>query len=364
MKILHVVRRAEGGMKKHVVTLLSELGSEFEQALASTPDFYDSLDDGIKRRTRFVPVDIGDSIGPKTLKQGLALSKQAKSLGTDIIHSHGYKAAVPGVIGAKLSGAKSIVTGHNLFPVRASFPAKASLRFVARLSDRVIAVAPALAKSLTAAGVSEKKITTILNGIDISAYGNIDGKSVRRSIGVDEDAIVVFCAARLTEIKGVDFLIKAAGLLANKQPRLCVVIAGDGPDRAALEELAAQIAGGSVRFLGQRNDVPSLLAAADVVAIPSLAEGHPLIVTEAMASGKAVVASGVGGLVDVVESGETGILVPPADPEALANGISKLLESPELIAGISIAARRYAEEEFTVEQMILKTEEVYRCVVS
>lgn len=350
-------------MRKHVVTLLSELGSEFEQALASTPEFYSSLSDDIKKKVEFIPVDIGDSIGPSSIKQGIELSKKARAFRADIVHSHGYKAAVPGVIGARLSGAKSIITGHNLFPSGASFPARASLRFVTALSAKVIAVAPALAKSLATAGVAQSKIEIILNGIDISAYGSGDRESVLRSLGIDNSAKVVLCAARLTEVKGVDHLIRSAGLMRNKQPSLSVVIAGDGPDRAALEALAAEVAPGVVRFLGHRSDVPELLAAADVVAIPSLAEGHPLIVTEAMASGRVVVASRVGGLVDVVSDGKTGILVPSADPEALAEAILNVLQSKDISERISSAAKSYAQAEFTVEHMISRTEEVYRCVV-
>jgi glycosyltransferase involved in cell wall biosynthesis len=228
----------------------------------------------------------------------------------------------------------------------------------------VIAVGPAVAASLVAAGAAAHKIEIVPNGIDVAAYGGGDRESALQGLGIEEGARIVFCAARLTKVKGVDHLIRSAALVRARREDVRVLIAGDGPEREALKELARQVAPGSVRFLGRRDDVPDLLAAAGVVAIPSLAEGQGLILLEAMAAGRPVVASRVGGLADVVQDGETGLLVPPADPEALAAGILAVVESPELAARLGASARRYAETELTVERMIARMEEVYLCVVS
>jgi glycosyltransferase involved in cell wall biosynthesis len=143
-----------------------------------------------------------------------------------------------------------------------------------------------------------------------------------------------------------------------------VLIAGDGPDREALHELARNTAPETVVFLGYREDVPNLLAAADVVAIPSLAEGHPLILIESMAARKAIVASRVGGLADTITDNETGLLVPPADPKALAEAILTVIESPGLAERLGASARRHAEQEFALERMIARMEEVYLCALS
>jgi glycosyltransferase involved in cell wall biosynthesis len=363
-KVFHVVRRAEGGMQKHVALLLANLHGDFSSVLAASQEFYDSLPEESVDGVDFVPVDISDKLGPRTLLQALQLAGEIRRTGARIVHSHGYKAAVPGVIAARLAGARSIITGHNLFPEKASLLARTSIRIASMLSDRVIAVAPALARSLIAAGVTERKIEVIPNGIDLSVYDTGRCRETREALGIPDCAPVVFCAARLTEVKGVEYLIRSAALISEKKPDALVLIAGDGPDRESLEALARQMAPDTVRFLGRRDDIPDLLAAADIVAMPSLAEGHPLTLVESMAARKPVVASRVGGLADAVIEEETGLLVRPADPEALALAILRLIDSPDLAHKLGLAARHYAEQEFTIERMIDHTKEVYTCVAS
>jgi len=361
---LHVVRRAGGGMQRHVATILSGSRGRFDHTLAASADFFDSLPKAAAEGTDFVRVDIGDRIGPTAFVQAVRIARHARRARADIVHSHGYKAAVPGAIAARLAGTRSIVTGHNLFPADASRAAKVSMRLAARLSARVIAVAPALAASLTAAGVDPRKIVTIPNGVDLSAYGAGSRRSVRAGLNIGDEAPLVFCAARLTEVKGVGYLIRSVALISARRPDARVLIAGDGPDRESLRGLARRVAPESVMFLGHRDDVSDLLAAADVVAIPSLAEGHPLILIESMAAGRAIVASRVGGLADTIKDGENGLLVPPADPEALAGAIMSVIERPELAERLGAAARRHAEKEFGADRMIAATEEVYLCALS
>jgi glycosyltransferase involved in cell wall biosynthesis len=351
-------------MQRHVAELLSGLRGRVSHTLAASPEFYNSLPSSAVDGIAFIPTDIGDSVGPRTLAQAVTLARHAKRISSDIVHSHGYKAAVPGVIAAKIARKKSIITGHNLFPADASAAAKSSIRLAARFSDRVIAVAPALAASLAAVGVDKRKIVIIPNGINISTYNGAGDKRVLATLGIDASSPVVLCAARLTEVKGVEHLIRAAALISSRRPDVRVLIAGDGPDRDALVALAEQLAPETVRLIGHRDDMPNLLAAADVVAIPSLAEGHPLILVESMAARKPIVASRVGGLPDVIKDKETGLLVPPADPEALATALLAVIESPELAARLGDSARRYAEKEFTVERMLARTEEVYLCIAS
>lgn len=351
-------------MQKHVALLLANLRGGICHTLAASRDFYDSLPKESVDGIGFVPIDIGDRLGPEVVKQALKLAGEIRKSHASIVHSHGYKAAIPGVMAARLAGRPSIITGHNLFPENASGMAVKSVRLASRFSRKVIAVAPALARSLTAAGVDERKIEIIANGIDLSIYDSAQGKAVREALGVAESTKMVFCAARLTEVKGLEYLIHASAIVAKENPSIKVFIAGDGPDRDSLTSLANASAPGIVHFLGRRNDIPDLLAAADVVAMPSLAEGHPLTLIESMAARKPLVASRVGGLADAVIDGETGILVPPADPDALAKSILSLINSPELAHKLGEAARKLAEQEFTIEQMIQHTKEVYTCVAS
>ncbi|MEN6372113.1 MAG: glycosyltransferase family 4 protein [Armatimonadota bacterium] len=363
LRIFHIVRRAEGGIRRHVIELLSGLRGQFKHILAASPEFYQSLPDGLLQSIDFVPFDIGDGAGIGYIPQLYRLAGHVRREKPDIIHCHGYKAVLPGIICSKLFGTGLVITGHNLFPANAPKPAKILIKFAGRASNRMIAVSPSLKASLVAAGVEDQKIKVIPNGIDLSGYGNVerDAKNTVDELGIDAASEVILTVARLTAVKGIETLVRAVPIIAERHPNVKVLIAGDGPDRQTLAELAERAADGRVVFLGHRRDVPQLLAAADVVAIPSLSEGHPLILIEAMASKKPVVASSVGGLADTLRDGDTGVLVPPADPKALAEGIVSVLDSPDLVSRLSQSARRYAEEEFSVEKMIADTKEVYLC---
>ncbi len=362
IKILHVVRRAEGGILAHVSALLGGLDSAFVQSVAASPEALISFE--ALGADKLLPIDIGDRLGLRTLFQAVSIARSARRAGVDIIHAHGYKAAVPTVIAARMARVRSVVTGHNLFPENASLPARISLRLVAACADKVIAVSGALGGSLIAAGVDQGKVAVVPCGIDTDACAGGDGPAARRSIDIATSEPMVLAVARLTGVKGIEFLIRAAGWIGEKRSDVRFVVAGDGPDRAELEHVAEGVAPGAFKFLGYREDVRDLVAAADVVAVPSLAEGYGLMAAEAMAAGRAVVASRVGGLADNISDGVTGVLVAPGDPEALAVAIMSLLDSPEKRAALGEAAREYAQRELGIEKMFRQTEEVYRCVVS
>jgi len=144
-----------------------------------------------------------------------------------------------------------------------------------------------------------------------------------------------------------------AGSLGFQVPRARFVIAGSGPEESRLREIAyAHSLGDRLVFLGHVSPVAPVLAACDVVVIPSLSEGFALVAAEAMALGKPVVGTTVGGLVDVVADGETGLLVPPADPEALAAAAARLLHDPAAAIRMGEAGAARAEERFTVARMV------------
>src|SRR5262249_44896941 len=151
--------------------------------------------------------------------------------------------------------------------------------------------------------------------------------ALRAALMGSTDRPIVLTAARLAEQKGLCYLLKAAALL----PQAMFVLAGEGPERAVLEAQAAELGlNKRVLFLGHRHDVPDLLACCDLFVLPSLFEGLPLSILEAMAAKKPVIASAVGGNNEVIVHGETGLLVRPADPAALASAIQAILSDPDL----------------------------------
>jgi len=161
---------------------------------------------------------------------------------------------------------------------------------------------------------------------------------------------------RLGQEKGHQHLLKAATLV----PQATFVIAGEGPLRESLEAQAKQLGiDGRVKFLGHREDIQDLLAICDVFVLPSLSEGLPVSVLEAMAASKPVVASAVGGNKEVVIHGETGLLVPPADPTALATAIQSILSDPGFAARLAAAGNERVQKQFSAETMVGKITQIY-----
>jgi glycosyltransferase involved in cell wall biosynthesis len=170
------------------------------------------------------------------------------------------------------------------------------------------------------------------------------------------DCPIVFTPARLYSRKGHIHLLQAATLV----PDALFVLAGDGPERARLEECARQLGvAARVRFLGQRQDIPQLLASCDLFVLPSLYEGLPLSVLEAMAAGKPVIATAIRGTDEAVIHGKTGLLVAPGNPVDLAAAIRKLLSDRALAAQLAQAGKARVAQEFSAEAMVQGASRVY-----
>jgi len=347
-------------MRQHVTTLLERLDpNEFEQFLAAPADFVASLPTRVRKTLAASLVEIGDDVGLVVwVAKATALAQQIVGRRADIVHCHGYRAAAIGSPAAWLARRPTIITAHNLFPNDAPSLARATMAVISAAARRIIAVAPAVKESLTAAGVNQAKITVIPNGVEIPQ--DLSVPSVVPGVEVPPGSKLILCAARLTRVKGVHYMIEAAPRIALSVPSVRVLIAGDGPDREELMRLADLRAPSLVSFLGFREDVPELMKLADVVAIPSLAEGFPITLAEAMAHARPIVASAVGGIADAVKDNETGLLVRPGDPEALAEALVKVLCDSALAARLGANARRFAVAKLSVEAMVRRTGQLYR----
>jgi glycosyltransferase involved in cell wall biosynthesis len=201
--------------------------------------------------------------------------------------------------------------------------------------------------------VPPEKIVVIPNAATMGATAS---PAPRSELARDVDGPVVLTVARLDGQKGIAHLLEAVATLPNAS----FAIAGDGPNRAALEQRAATLGvSDRVRFLGHRHDVPALLAAADLFVLPSLYEGLPLSVLEAMAAGVPVVATAIGGTDEVVRDGETGTLVPPANSEALAAAIGRALADRDRASRLALAARSLVAREYSVTSMVGSVSRLY-----
>ncbi len=217
--------------------------------------------------------------------------------------------------------------------------------------DRFVAISSAVRNALCAEGVEAGRVVTIPNGIDIAQVRS--DAMLPQPEGLGAAGPLVGCVGRLVPVKGVEYFVRMAGSLGFQLPRARFVIAGSGPEESRLREVAyAHTLGDRLLFLGHVSPSAPVLAACDVVVIPSLSEGFALVAAEAMALARPVVGTRVGGLVDVVVDGKTGLLVPPADPEALATAVARLLRDPAGAQAMGEAGAARCEEHFTVQRMV------------
>jgi glycosyltransferase involved in cell wall biosynthesis len=230
-------------------------------------------------------------------------------------------------------------------------------RFVSERVDRYIAVSNAIARQLSEDfHVPTTKIEVIHNSIPAERFNRSCNPALRKELSRETAWPVVLTVARLDEQKGHKFLLQAVSQL----PEAIFALVGEGPERASLEAQADRLGiSDQVLFLGFRQDVPDLLACCDLFVLPSVYEGLPLSVLEAMAAGKPVVATAVGGTPEAVVDGETGFLVPPGDPQALAISIQTALENSKLLNKLGEEGKKRAQKEFSVEIMSQTVIQVY-----
>jgi glycosyltransferase involved in cell wall biosynthesis len=248
-----------------------------------------------------------------------------------VLVSHGYKANVVGRLASWLARVPKVAVsrGWTAETLRVRLYERLDRVFLRR-ADHVVAVSDGQAVKLLQSGVPRERLTVIRNSIDLDAYPGPCEVPVRRQLGLPENALLVATAGRLSPEKNQRDLVAAAELAVRECDSLFFAVCGDGAMREELEAMARHKGlSGRFLFLGFRRDVRSLLHGIDIFVLPSLTEGLPNVVLEACACAKPVVATAVGGTPEVVEHGETGYLVPPGDPAAIARRIVQLAKDPD-----------------------------------
>jgi predicted dehydrogenase/glycosyltransferase involved in cell wall biosynthesis len=269
----------------------------------------------------------------------------------DVLHVHAGIAweGHGAVLAGRRAGVRAIVRTEHLPDVVTAADQRAAHRALVRQLDRVICVSRQAAKSYLDAGVPDERARVVRNGIE-----PLSARPER--LGLPSDARLVVSVGRLTEQKGFDLLVDAAAALRDAY----FFLVGEGPLasvlRADIEDRGLEE---RVRLLGRREDVPSLLAGANVLAMPSRFEGLPIVALEAMSLGVPVVGTRVCGLTEAVVDGCTGRLVPPEDVDALARGLEEVLSSSELAAAWGEAGRQRQREKFGADRMAAETAAIY-----
>ena len=276
------------------------------------------------------------------------------------MHSHEFTMAFYGAAAARWLHKPHVITMHGGQRVLSHWRRRIAFRWSMRRSRAVAAVSGATRQLfLDALHLSPDAITVVHNGIVPPPPG--DPAAVRRELGLAEREILIVSVGNLYPVKGHVVLLEALVELAARTdlPPWRMALAGRGRETERLKQFAAEHGLTRVHFLGHRSDVPDILAAANVWVMPSLSEGLPLALLEAMSAGKAIAASAVGGIPEVIVSERDGLLVPPRDPPALAAALGRLIASPELRARLGHAAQQRATSQFSVARMTDDYERLY-----
>lgn len=285
-----------------------------------------------------------------------------------VVHAHMHYAALWGRLGAMIAGIPvRVVTEHGreLWKNRLQVGLD---RWLARHTCRHIAVSEdGLRLRIAREKVAPDRIVLIPNGVDLPALadGGAGRRRVRAELGLADSQPVVGTVGRVVPPKGYEHLLAALVTLRARFPSLRWLLVGDGPDLPGLLA-AAERAGmrGDLLAVGLRSDIGDLLAAMDVFVMSSVREGLPVALLEAMAAGRPIVVTDVGGMPDAIAHGHNGLVVPPADPAALAEAIGGLLANPDAAARLAAAARATAEERYSIASVARRIEDVYRqCLV-
>jgi glycosyltransferase involved in cell wall biosynthesis len=298
----------------------------------------------------------------RTLRAIVTAARALRRGRFDVVHGYQWRPALVGALAGRLAGvplrlaSKRSLTGDDRQAGRA-------WRHIARQVDTVIVNADALRVEGEQRGM-RCRWALLQNGVDTEHFRLAPpDPDARAALGLDPQRPVVGTIGRLEDRKGHDQLLRAAGtmLAGGNGRRPQIVIVGDGPLREKLQAQAESLGvADSVRFAGTVADVRPSLAAMDVFVMPSHAEGMSNALMEAMAAARPVVATAVGGNTEVVVDGKTGVLIPPADPAAIADAIAGLLRDPARAAGLGAAAREFVTKRFGARARVAELEQLYQ----
>ncbi len=319
-----------------------------------------------------VPVTVIDEGRHGAISILISLTQLLRKHPADVVHTHRYKDTVLGAIAAKLTGVPGLIrTVHGQSePMkgweRAKFRAYEALDTLALrcFADRIIAVSRRMAASLEESGYRPGTVVPIHNGVDLRKIRPGRARDhVRGELGVAAGTPLIGTVGRLSPVKGHAHLLRAARLILQSEPASRFLIVGDGPLRGELAASARDLGiDHACLFVGARTDVYDLLAAVDTFVLPSLDEGVPMALLEAMALGRPVVATAVGGIPEVVTHRATGLLVEAGNEQALADACLELTRHSAWARTLGARARRTVEEEFSYEQNGLALVNAYRAI--
>lgn len=351
-----------GGLPRVVETLCRAIDPALFEVSALCLNFGGELADALT----------GDGIAVHVLEQAerkpdylssLRVARFLRAGAFDVVHSHNTQPFLDAAVGTLLARRRSVLvhTDHaRNFPDKLRYMVLENL--LARRAYRVVGVSEHTTENLHRyERIPRRKLVTIPNGIDGRLFeGTVDRAAIRSSLGVPPGARVALFGSRLEAQKDVPTLLAAMAMLAARRPDLHLVIAGQGSLQDDLRARAAALGiSARVSFVGVRLDMPDLLRAADLFVLSSIWEGLPMVILEALAAGCPIVSTAVGGVPAAVVDGETGLLVPPSDPSALAGALERMVGDDALRRRVAAAGRALFAERFSAAAMARRYEALY-----
>jgi len=369
IKILQLITTTIGGAGEHVLMLASGLDpARFDVTVSFSPGY--PLDHAFyEAKLKVVPIEMRRTGGIMTsIKAYRALRKLLSEEHFDIVHTHTSVAGAIGRLAARHSGVPVIVhmihayACHPYVPQPKRWLYRQVERWLDRFTDHYIAGSDYIRTyGIVNRITPPEKITRIYYALRRERLKDSpDRNTARRDLGLPVDAAVAGVIARLERQKGVVFFIRALPKVLQQIPNAHFIIAGDGPLRSMLYKEAASLNILShLHFLGWREDIGRVLAALDVMVLPSLWEAFGIISLESMAMGVPVIASRVGGIPEVVRDRETGLLVPPGNSDELARAIISLLADPAYARRLGLQDIEWVSEHFSVTDIVQAHQRIY-----
>jgi sugar transferase (PEP-CTERM/EpsH1 system associated) len=360
VNVFHLIQGLEfGGLENVTLNLLGNLNKELYKTSICC---FDTLGDLSNRISGDIKVHF------LKRKQGIdyfypfKLAKLLKKKGVQILHLHNSTAFFYGVIAGKLAGIPAIVYTEHARDIFPNLKVRIADKLLSYFTDKIIVVADYLKKNLIEYEKFDgEKIFVIYNGINPAEFNiKTDHIKKRRELDIDVNVPVIGIVARLDPIKNHACLINAMKHVINKFPEAVLLIIGGGPVHSELESLVKDLKlEKNVRFLGTRADVPELMSVIDVFVLCSRSEGLSVTLLEAMAAGKPVVATRVGGTPELIEHDINGLLVESDDEEGLSKALIELLTDKSKSLKLGEAAGRKINDSFTLAHMVKKYEKIY-----
>jgi len=369
VRILFLVNGfAIGGAEVKLLELVKEIKKRSPQT------YYPivcAIGQGGPLQERFEKMNVETYVFPKKHKYDVFLIYKVyqllKKKRIDILQTNLYYADIIGAYAAKLAGMTKVIS-WDAMTAPYHYGIKNLLAY--RLASKWFVVSVAVSNAIKTKIIQERhvpadKTTTIHYGVDLQYFLDTKNQAYRKILGFHSKDIVLGTVARLSEQKGHRYLIDAIKEIVKKYENIRVLFIGDGPLRKKLELQVNQLGLDSIiKFLGFRSDVKEILGVLDIFILPSLFEGLPNVVLEAMACGKPVIATNVSGIPEIIVDHQTGILIPPKDSNAIVQAIFQMLENPKKMKMMGKMSRKRVEEEFNLKKQVNSFIELYEKMLS